>query len=380
MSSHTTLGDRTARTAPRLPFDIIDIDHIRFQVGNAKQAAHFYARTFGMTPVAYREPAAGTRDGNVEYLLRSGSVRFLLTGGVSPRSAPAAWAAAHGDGVSDIALTVSDVDEAHRHAVGQGATSLAEPRDIADERGVVRHAAIAVYGDLRHTLLDRSRFTGSSLPGFTEYPAPAEPHAWYRRIDHVVGCVEVGGMDQWVDFYRRVLGFTTMAEFIGDDIATEYSALMSRVAADPARRIKLPMNEPAAGKRRSQIDEYLEYHAGPGVQHIALETDDILGCTDFLRSGGIEFLPTPDSYYEDPELRARIGTVRVPIEELRRRGILVDRDEDGYLLQIFTRPLLDRPTFFLEIIERNGSAGFGKGNFKALFEAVEREQGKRGNL
>jgi len=242
-------------------------------------------------------------------------------------------------------------------------------------------AAIAAYGETRHTLVDRSRYSGPWLPGFVaRQPIVAPGRRFFQAIDHVVGNVQLGAMDDWVEFYRRVMGFTNMAEFIGDDIATDYSALMSKVVASGSRKVKFPLNEPAAGRKKSQIDEYLEFYGGPGAQHVALATNDILRTIDQMAAAGVEFLDTPDSYYEDPELRARIGTVRVPIEELKARKVLVDRDEDGYLLQIFTKPVQDRPTVFFELIERHGSLGFGKGNFKALFEAIEREQERRGNL
>jgi 4-hydroxyphenylpyruvate dioxygenase len=243
-------------------------------------------------------------------------------------------------------------------------------------------AAIAAYGETRHSLVDRSRYEGVYEPGYVERePVVAVPDKrYFQAVDHCVGNVELGRMDEWVEFYKRVMGFTNMAEFVGDDIATDYSALMSKVVADGTRRVKFPLNEPAVSKRKSQIDEYLEFYGGPGVQHIALATNDIIRTVDAMRAAGMEFLETPDSYYEDPELRERIGRVRVPVAELQKRHILVDRDEDGYLLQIFTKPLQDRPTVFFELIERHGSLGFGKGNFKALFEAIEREQERRGNL
>jgi 4-hydroxyphenylpyruvate dioxygenase len=299
---------------------------------------------------------------------------------------------AHGDGVTDLPLSVPDVDKCVAHARRQGATILAEPRDESDEHGTVRIAAIAAYGDTRHTLIDRTRYHGPYLPGYvtaqtpTRLPIPllgrpeGEPRRLFQAVDHAVGNVELGKMDDWVAFYNNVMGFVNMAEFVGDDIATDYSALMSKVVANGNHRVKFPLNEPAVGKRKSQIDEYLEFYGGPGVQHIALATSDILGTVDTLRARGVPFLTTPDTYYTDPELRARIGQVRVPVEELQSRGILVDRDEDGYLLQIFTSPLGDRPTLFFELIERHGSLGFGKGNFRALFESIEREQERRGNL
>jgi 4-hydroxyphenylpyruvate dioxygenase len=285
----------------------------------------------------------------------------------------------------DIALEVPDVDRCVNQARAQGATVIEEPHDLADEYGTVRLAAIATYGETRHTLVDRSRYDGPYLPGYvartSTFRRPAnQPKRLFQALDHVVGNVELGRMDEWVTFYNKVMGFVNMAEFIGDDIATDYSALMSKVVANGNHRVKFPLNEPAVARKKSQIDEYLEFYRGAGAQHLALATKDILATVDALRDNGVEFLTTPDSYYEDPELRARIGEVRVPIEELQRRGILVDRDEDGYLLQIFTRPLGDRPTVFFELIERHGSLGFGKGNFKALFEAIEREQDRRGNL
>jgi 4-hydroxyphenylpyruvate dioxygenase len=280
---------------------------------------------------------------------------------------------------------VPDVDRCIEHARAMGATVLVEPHDESDEHGTVRLAAIATYGETRHTLVDRSRYDGPYLPGFaaaTTKVARREGHPkrLFQAVDHAVGNVELGRMDEWVTFYNKVLGFVNMAEFVGDDIATDYSALMSKVVSNGNHRVKFPLNEPAIAKRRSQIDEYLEFYGGAGCQHVALATGDLLRTVDILRANGVQFLQTPDSYYDDPELRARIGTVRVPIEELKSRGILVDRDEDGYLLQIFTKPIGDRPTVFFELIERHGSLGFGKGNFKALFEAIEREQDRRGNL
>jgi 4-hydroxyphenylpyruvate dioxygenase len=279
-----------------------------------------------------------------------------------------------------VALEVPDVDKCVAHARAAGATVLSGPHDDTDAHGTVRTAVIAAYGDTVHTLVDRSRYHGPYLPGYVAKTGESPVAPAFVALDHVVGNVELGHMDQWVAFYRRVMGFTNLAEFIGDDIATEYSALMSKVVASGDHRVKFPLNEPAAGKKKSQIDEYLEFYGGPGVQHLALATPDICATVDLLRARGVEFLATPDSYYTDPVLRSRIGAVRVPVDELKSRGILVDRDEDGYLLQIFTKPVGDRPTVFFEFIERHGSLGFGKGNFQALFEAIEREQERRGNL
>ncbi|MBF6183108.1 4-hydroxyphenylpyruvate dioxygenase [Nocardia otitidiscaviarum] len=366
------------------PFPVLGWDALVWVVGNATQAAHYLESAFGLRLEAYSGPETGNRD-HKAYVLRSGGVRFVVKGAVDPASSLVAHHDRHGDGVVDIALEVPDVDRCIAHARAQGATVLVEPHDETDEFGTVRAAAIATYGETRHTLIDRSRYTGPYLPGYIARtsgyePRPGAPRRLFQAIDHVVGNVELGRMDEWVEFYRRVMGFENMAEFVGDDIATDYSALMSKVVANGNHRVKFPLNEPADGPKRSQIDEYLEFYRGPGVQHIALATNDILTAVDCLRREGIEFLATPDTYYEDPELRARIGHVRVPVEELQRRGILVDRDEDGYLLQIFCKPVTDRPTVFFELIERHGSLGFGKGNFKALFQAIEREQEARGNL
>ncbi|WP_067542929.1 4-hydroxyphenylpyruvate dioxygenase [Nocardia crassostreae] len=366
------------------PFPVIGWDALVWAVGNAVQTAHFLESAFGMNLEAYSGPETGNRD-HKAYVLRSGGARFVVCGAVDPASPLVAHHDRHGDGVTDIALEVPDVDRCIEWARTHGATVLVEPHDVTDEFGTVRTAAIATYGETRHTLVDRSRYDGPYLPGFVARksaftPRDGAPKRIFQAIDHVVGNVELGQMDEWVEFYRRVMGFENMAEFIGDDIATEYSALMSKVVASGNHRVKFPLNEPAPSRKRSQIDEYLEFYQGPGVQHIALATGDILTAVDVLRREGIEFLDTPDSYYEDPELRARIGHVRAPVEELQSRGILVDRDEDGYLLQIFCKPITDRPTVFFELIERHGSLGFGKGNFKALFQAIEREQEARGNL
>lgn len=361
------------------PFPVTGWDAVVWVVGNAAQTALFHRLVLGMELVAYSGPETGNADHHA-YVLQAGHVRFVVTGGVAPASPLHDRHRLHGDGVADVALEVPDVDRCVAHARAAGATVLVEPHDVSDGHGTVRTAAIAAYGDTRHTLVDRSRYDGPYLPGFVARSEPALATPAFAALDHVVGNVELGRMDEWVAFYTRVMGFTNMAEFVGADIATEYSALMSKVVASGDRRVKFPLNEPAQGRKRSQIDEYLDFHSGPGVQHLALATDDILATVDALRARGIEFLPTPESYYSDPALRARIGDVRVDIEELASRGILVDRDVDGYLLQIFTRPIGDRPTVFFEFIERHGSLGFGKGNFKALFEAIEREQALRGNF
>jgi 4-hydroxyphenylpyruvate dioxygenase len=363
------------------PFPVVGMDHVRFHVGNAKQAAHYYSSAFGMTCVAYRGPETGSRD-LAEYVLVSGKARFRITGEVHGGTPVGASVRAHGDGVVDLAIEVPDVDKAVAYAREQGAVILDEPADLTDEHGTARMAALATYGETRHTLVDRSRYDGPFLPGFSAAGPvfagrPAHhPKRYFQAIDHCVGNVE--HMDEWVSFYNRVMGFTNMKEFIGDDIATEYSALMSKVVASGNHRVKFPINEPAAGKKKSQIDEYLEFYGGPGVQHLALATNDIVATVRAMREMGVEFLDTPDTYYDT--LGKSVGVTRVPVDTLRELKILADRDEDGYLLQIFTKPQQDRPTVFFELIERHGSLGFGKGNFKALFEAIEREQARRGNL
>jgi 4-hydroxyphenylpyruvate dioxygenase len=360
-------------------FSITGLDAVVFAVGNAKQAAHYYSTAFGMRRVAYRGPETGCPD-EAAYVLEAGTARFVFRGPVRAGIELGERVAAHGDGVIDLALEVGSAEAAYGYATAHGARGLEAPHLAEDEYGKVVLAAIATYGDTRHTLVERSGYSGAYLPGYV----PAEPigtpreRSLFTGIDHCVGNVELGKMDEWVDYYHRVMGFTNMKEFVGDDIATEYSALMSKVVADGSRKVKFPLNEPAAGKRKSQIDEYLQFYGGPGVQHIALATDDIVATVRDMTAAGVGFLTTPDSYYD--ELGSWVGQIRVPVGELAELGILADRDEDGYLLQIFTQPAQDRPTVFFELIERHGSQGFGKGNFKALFEAIEREQARRGNL
>jgi len=368
-------------------FPVNGMDAVVFAVGNARHAAHFYSTAFGMRCVAYRGPETGCRD-EAAYVLESGDARFVFRGPVRAGTALGRHVAAHGDGVIDLAIGVPSAEAAYAHAVANGATGLAEPEVFEDAHGKVVLAAIATYGDTRHTLVERDNYSGPYLPGYVASRPLAAPPArpLFTQIDHCVGNVELGRMDEWVGFYQRVMGFTNMKEFVGDDIATEYSALMSKVVADGTRKVKFPINEPAPGKKKSQIDEYLEFYGGPGVQHIALATDDIVAAVRGMRAAGLDFLGTPDSYYDalgeggGGDGGGRVGDTRVPLDELRELEILADRDEDGYLLQIFTRPVQDRPTVFFELIERHGSQGFGKGNFKALFEAIEREQARRGNL
>jgi 4-hydroxyphenylpyruvate dioxygenase len=360
-------------------FPVDAVDFVHFAVGNAKQAAHYYSTAFGMRVTAYRGPETGHRD-TADYVLESGGARFLVSGEVHAGTRIGEHVRAHGDGVVDVALRVPDATRAYELAVQRGATGLQTPEIHEDEGGKVVISAIRTYGETRHTFVERKDYSGAFLPGFLPRdPMIAPPdRRWFQAIDHVVGNVELGHMDEWVAFYNRVMGFTNMKEFVGDDIATEYSALMSKVVADGSRKVKFPLNEPALGKKKSQIDEYLEFYGGPGVQHIALATNDIVRTVRAMRDAGVEFLDTPDTYYD--ELGSWVGETRVPLDELRELKVLADRDEDGYLLQIFTKPVQDRPTVFFELIERHGSMGFGKGNFKALFEAIEREQERRGNL
>jgi 4-hydroxyphenylpyruvate dioxygenase len=365
-------------------FPVTGMDAVVFAVGNARQAAHYYSTAFGMTVVAYRGPETGCRD-EVGFVLESGSARFVLRGAVRAGTDLARHVAAHGDGVIDLAIGVPSASEAFGYAVAHGARPIDEPHVEEDEHGQVVLAAIATFGDTRHTLIERANYSGPYLPGHVaaEPIVPVLADAGlstpiFTAVDHCVGNVELGLMNDWVEFYHRVMGFTNMKEFVGDDIATEYSALMSKVVADGSRKVKFPINEPAMGKKKSQIDEYLEFYGGPGVQHIALTTDDIVAAVRHMQAAGVSFLATPDSYYE--ALGEWVGDTRVHLDELRELRILADRDEDGYLLQIFTKPVQDRPTVFFELIERHGSEGFGKGNFKALFEAIEREQERRGNL
>ncbi len=360
-------------------FPVEGIDHVHFVVGNAKQAAHYYSTAFGMRVTAYRGPETGARD-LASYVLESGSARFVITAAVHAGTDASRHVADHGDGVVDLALTVPDTARAYELAVARGAKGVMEPTSFEDEHGKVIVAQIETYGETKHSFVQRSDYSGVFLPNFVAREPMVEPPAkrWFQAIDHIVGNVELGHMDEWVAFYNRVMGFTNMKEFVGDDIATEYSALMSKVVADGSRKVKFPLNEPALGKKKSQIDEYLEFYGGPGVQHIALATNDIVRTVREMKRAGVEFLETPDAYYD--ELGAWVGETRVPLDELRELKILADRDEDGYLLQIFTKPVQDRPTVFFELIERHGSMGFGKGNFKALFEAIEREQERRGNL
>jgi 4-hydroxyphenylpyruvate dioxygenase len=354
-------------------------DYVEFYVGNARQAAHYYRTAFGFTLAAYRGPETGVRD-RASYVLVQNKIRFVLTTALHPDHPIAEQARVHGDGVHDIALWVDDAAAAWTATTERGARSVRPPETLADEHGEVRLSAIATYGDTIHTFVERSDYRGVFLPGFEAVPAPdslARPSG-LEYVDHMVGNVGWGEMERWVNFYRDAMGFKMFKHFDDKDISTEYSALMSKVMSNGNERVKFPINEPAEGKRRSQIEEYLDFHHGPGVQHIAMATPDIIQTVETLRRQGVDFLRVPGAYYDG--LLQRVGPIDEPVARLAELGILVDRDDEGYMLQIFTRPVEDRPTLFYEIIQRKGSRSFGKGNFKALFEAIEREQERRGNL
>jgi 4-hydroxyphenylpyruvate dioxygenase len=354
-------------------------DYVELYVGNAKQAAHFYRSALGFTSLGYAGPETGLRD-RASFVLQQGAIRLVLTSPLRPDGPIAGHVAVHGDGVKDIALWVDDADSAFRETTSRGARGVMEPTTTKDEFGEVRRSAIATYGDTIHTFVERKNYHGPFLPGYRGFNGTDDVSrpVGLRYVDHMVGNVGWGEMNLWVDFYATVMGFSLYQHFDDKDISTEYSALMSKVMANGNGRIKFPINEPARGKKKSQVEEYLEFYGGPGVQHIACATDDIIATVGKLRGQGVEFLRVPSAYYR--ELTGRVGTIDEPLDELEKLGILVDRDDEGYMLQIFSRPVEDRPTLFFEIIQRKGSKSFGKGNFKALFEAIEREQALRGNL
>jgi 4-hydroxyphenylpyruvate dioxygenase len=354
-------------------------DHVELWVGNAKQAAFFYEHAFGFRRTAYAGPETGVRD-RASYVLEQGEIRLVLTSALRRDHEIGEFVHVHGDGVKDIALRVPDATEAYRQAVQRGARGIAEPHTVEDDFGQVLLSSIATYGDVVHTFVERGEYEGAYLPGFVaiESGNGAEPGVGLLTIDHIVGNVELGRMQHWVEFYERVFGMTEMIHFSDEDISTEYSALMSKVMTDGAGKIKFPINEPAEGKRKSQIEEYLDFNHGPGSQHVAMASSSIVETVEALQRRGVVFLATPDAYYE--ETPDRVGEIDASWDDLRRLRILADRDDDGYLLQIFTKTVQDRPTLFFEVIERHGARGFGDGNFKALFEAIEREQALRGNL
>jgi 4-hydroxyphenylpyruvate dioxygenase len=358
------------------PLQIKRIHHVEFWVGNARQAAFYYRKAFGFSQTAYRGQETGSRE-LASYAMTQGKANLVFSTPLTASHPAAEHIRRHGDGVRDIALEVADADLAFEQALARGAEAAEAPHDLQDEFGTVRRAAIRIYGETIHSLLSRRDYSGPFLPGFAAKPIAGEG-VGILRIDHMVGNVELGQMNRWAEFYSKVFGFHRFISFDDKDISTEFSALMSIVMSDDSYSVKFPLNEPAPGRRRSQIDEYLEAYGGAGVQHIALQVKDVLATVDQLQRNGVEFLRVPDSYYD--LMRERVGEMDEPIEEIKRLGILVDKDQDGYLLQIFTRPVEDRPTVFYEIIQRKGSRGFGKGNFRALFEAIELEQARRGNL
>jgi 4-hydroxyphenylpyruvate dioxygenase len=363
-------------------FPLRRIDHVRFFVGNARQSAYFYRNAFGFDVIAYAGLETGVKH-EAGYVLRQGHITFVLASPLHPDHPETRRLIVHGDGVQDIALEVDDVEEAYRKAVERGAVAVTSPTLLEDENGVYEYATIRTYGDTTHSFVNRDRYRGVFSPGYKPLdPDRYSPTTFHpvglKAIDHIVGNVEEGKMDEWVHFYEKVLGFTQLVHFDDKDISTEYSALMSKVVQNGTGRIKFPINEPARGRRRSQIEEYLEFYHGPGVQHIAMATGNIIETVRAMRHNDVSFLRVPQTYYE--MLPDRVGSIKEDIEELADLGVLVDRDDEGYMLQIFTKPVADRPTLFFEVIQRRGSRSFGKGNFKALFEAIEHEQARRGTL
>lgn len=359
-------------------FPIKGTDHIEFYVGNAKQAAHYYQSAFGFKLVAYRGPETGHRD-SCSYVVQQNKIRLVLSAALTPDHEIAEHVKQHGDGVKVLALWVDDAEKAYNMAIERGAESAFEPIKLEDNHGWVKKAAIKTYGDTIHTFVERGEYNGAFMPGFEarESQMKIDPIG-LQYVDHCVGNVELGGMNKWVKFYQEVLGFQLLITFDDKDISTKYTALMSKVVSNGNGYIKFPINEPAQGLKKSQIEEYLDFYRGAGVQHIAVATDNIIETVDKLRRNGVDFLYVPDTYYET--VTDRVGKIDEPLDELKRLNILIDRDDEGYLLQIFTKPVQDRPTVFYEIIQRNGARSFGKGNFQALFESIEREQALRGNL
>lgn len=379
MDTQTT-PQQTVKSANEDFLPIKNWDHVEFYVGNAKQSAIFYQYAMGFKLTAYRGLETGDRE-KASYLLEQGKIRFVLTSPYHPDNFISEHIKQHGDGVRDIALEVDDAENAFNETTKRGAVPVLEPTKFEDENGFIIRSAIKTYGDTIHSFIQRNNYNGVFLPGFTDASARAVngiTDVGLRSIDHMVGNVELGKMNFWVKFYAETMGFNQLLSFDDKDISTEYTALMSKVMQNGTGKIKFPINEPAQGKRKSQIDEYLEFYHGAGCQHIAMNTTDIVDTVSKLKSRGIEFLRVPTTYYD--ELEARVGKIDEPVKDLAEHGILVDRDDDGYLLQLFTKPVEDRPTLFFEIIQRKGAKSFGKGNFKALFEAIEREQAIRGTL
>ena len=353
-------------------------DYVEFYVGNAKQAAHYYQSAFGFQPVAYAGLETGLQD-RTSYVVRQGKITFVLTAGMHPDSVVTKHQAKHGDGVKVIALWVEDTRKSFKEVINRGAEAVEEPQVHKDKFGEVVTASIKTYGETIHTFVERKNYNGPFLPGFIAWEPEYKPEdTGLLFVDHIVGNVDEGEMNQVVEFYRDVMGFEQLISFDDKDISTEYTALMSKVMANQNFRIKFPINEPAKGLKKSQVEEFLNFYLGPGPQHVAMATDDIVHTVSEMRKRGVDFLSTPGTYYED--VWDRVGVIDEDRKELEKNSILIDRDDEGYLLQLFTKPVEDRPTFFFEIIERKGARSFGKGNFKALFEAIEREQERRGTL
>ncbi len=373
------LTETSAKVSQQQDFmPLLGTDHIEFYVGNAKQSAVYYQAALGFELVAYKGPETGCRS-HVSYVLQQGKVRFVLTSSLTPNDAISAHVQKHGDGVKVLALWVDDAAQCYKNAIERGAVSAQEPTTLSDENGSVVLASIRTYGDTIHTFVERKNYTGAFLPQFQPKKSlRALESVGFEYVDHCVGNVELGKMNEWVEFYQKVMGFNLLITFDDKDISTEYTALMSKVVSNGNGYVKFPINEPALGKKKSQIEEYIDFYQGAGVQHIAIATKNIIHTVEALRQNGVEFLYVPEVYYED--VMDRVGHIAENLDELKRLNILIDRDEDGYLLQIFTKPVQDRPTVFFEIIQRAGARSFGKGNFKALFEAIEREQELRGTL
>lgn len=373
---HPTMPKIYAAAQDFLPLN--GTDYIEFYVSNAKQAAYFYQTAFGFQPVAYAGLETGLRD-RESYVVQQGKIRFVLTSPLQSGTDIGKHLDKHGDAIKIIALWVDDAEKAYQETMSRGAKSYFEPKIESDAFGKVKRAGIHTYGDTVHVFVERKAYKGAFLPHFKAWQPAYQPKTTgLKYVDHIVGNVELGKMNEWIHFYNHVMGFTQIISFDDKDISTEYTALMSKVVSNGNGRIKFPINEPAAGLKKSQIEEYLDFYEGAGVQHLALATDTIIDTVTALRQRGIEFLRVPDTYYDD--LSARIGPIQEDIQQLKALNILVDRDDEGYLLQIFTKPLEPRPTIFFEIIQRRGATSFGKGNFKALFESIEREQALRGTL
>jgi len=380
MSTATVVGPSSATTTDIAAPELLGFDHLEWWVGNARHAAHFWAAAFGFEVVAYAGPETGVTD-RQSYVVTQGDLCFVLTSPLDDRSEVAHHVATHGDGVRDVAYRVADVDTAFDRIVARGGVPVLTPTTLADDRGSSRRASIAAYGRTVHSLVDRGRHPGPFLPGFEPCSLPMDigPAVGLRTYDHVVANVEEGSLDHWVDWYRRLFGFDVLQTFGREAISTEFSALRSTVVWDHGAVVQ-PINEPAPGRRKSQIEEYLDYYGSAGVQHVAMSTEDIVGTVDALRRRGVRFMQVPDAYYDEaPQRLAEMGA-DLPWDRLAELGILVDRDQGGHLLQIFTEPVAGRPTCFMEIIQRQGAQGFGEGNFKALFTSIEAEQARRGNL